>query len=98
LEGLFLETRRGLMAGKLKTQLDTLKGQRARIQARIAEIESREKRRVRKDDTRLKVIVGAACLADAGIHADTKTRLREILYRGVKAGRDREFLQLKGWV
>ena len=86
------------MAGKLKTQLDTLKGQRARIQARIAEIESREKRRVRKDDTRLKVIVGAACLADAGSHADTKTRLREILSRGVKAGRDREFLQLKGWV
>ncbi len=83
---------------KPKTTLETLRQQQAKLQARIAEIEALEKQRARKEDTRLKVIIGAACLADAAIHADTKTRLREILDRGVTAGRDREFLQRKGWL
>jgi hypothetical protein len=87
------------MAGsKPKTTLEALRGKQAKLQARIAEIEALEKQRARKDDTRLKVIVGAACLADAAIHPDTKTRLREILDRGVTAGRDREFLKRKGWL
>ena len=87
------------MAGsKPKTTLEALRGKQAKLQARIAEIEALEKQRARKDDTRLKVIVGAACLADAAIHADTKNRLREILDRGVSAGRDREFLKRKGWL
>ncbi len=89
----------GAMAGsRPKTTLEALRGKQAKLQARIAEIETLEKQRARKDDTRLKVIVGAACLADAAIHADTKTMLRKILDPGVTAGRDREFLTRKGWL
>lgn len=83
---------------KPKTKLETLKEQQARIAARIAEIEARGKAKSRKEDTRLKVLVGAACLADAAIHDETKTTVRAVLERAITAPRDREFLQAKGWL
>jgi hypothetical protein len=87
-----------MTGSKPKTTLEALRQKHAKLQARISEIEDREKQRARKEDTRLKVIVGAACLADAVLHADTKDLLRELLDRGVTAGRDREFLKRKGWL
>lgn len=79
-----------------KNKLETLQEQKAGIEARIAEIEARTKARIRKEDTRLKIIVGAACLADSSLRDETQKSLRGILEKAVKAPRDREFLKSKG--
>lgn len=81
-----------------KSKLETLKHRAAEIQARITEIERQTKAQLRKEDTRLKVIVGAACLADSIMYGETKALLRGILEKAVKAPRDREFLKSKGWL
>ena len=83
---------------KPKSKLEILKEKTAKLQARINEIEARGKAENRKRDTRLKVLVGAACLADAAIHGDTKATVRAVLERAVKAPRDREFLKAAGWL
>jgi len=83
---------------KPKSTLEALKEKRERLQARISQIEARGKAENRKRDTRLKVLVGAACLADAAIHDDTKAKVRAVLERAVKAPRDREFLKVAGWL
>jgi hypothetical protein len=81
-----------------KTRLETLREKQAQILARIAEIEAQAKAKNRKEDTRLKVIVGAACLADAALHSETRTLVRGIVHKAVTAPRDREFLSSKGWL
>ena len=83
---------------KPKTKLEALKEKQAKVAAQIAQIEARGKAEDRKRDTRLKVLVGAACLADCAIHDDTKVMLRMVLERAVKAPRDREFLKAAGWL
>ena len=85
-------------SGGKKSKIETLKEQQAKIQARIAEIERAENAKARKEDTRLKVIIGAACLADAAIHDETRNLLRGIAEKAVTAPRDREFLKSKGWL
>ena len=64
---------------KPKSTLEALKEKRERLQARISQIEARGKAENRKRDTRLKVLVGAACLADAAIHDDMKATVRAVL-------------------
>lgn len=81
-----------------RSKLETLREQQARIAARITEMERVENAKARKRDTRIKVLVGAACMADAGIHDATKGALRSILDRAVKADRDRELLKSAGWL
>ena len=83
---------------KPKSTPEVLKEKQGKLQARINQIEARGKAENRKRDTRLKVLVGAACLADAAIHDDTRNMLRGIVERAVKAPRDREFLKSKGWL
>ena len=83
---------------KPKTTLEALKVKQAKLQARINEIEARGKAENRKRDTRLKVLVGASCLADAAIHDDINATVRAVLERAVKAPRDREFLKAAGWL
>jgi hypothetical protein len=84
-------------AGK-QSKVEALRAQQAKIAARIAELEAQGKAKARKEDTRLKVVVGAACLADAAIHDETRDLVRGILEKAVKAPRDREFLKAKGWL
>lgn len=81
-----------------KTKVEILKERRNQLQARIDEIQAKGKAQARKEETRLKVIAGAACLADAALHDETKGMIRGILNRAVKAPRDREFLKSKGWL
>ena len=81
-----------------KSKLETLLEKQAQIAAQIAEAQRLENAKARKRDTRLKVIVGAACLADAAIHDDLKTTVRAVLERAVTAPRDREFLKAEGWL
>jgi len=52
----------------------------------------------RKDDTRLKVLIGAAHIADAEVHEETRSAVKQVLERAITAERDREFLKEKGWL
>lgn len=79
-------------------KLDALRKKQEAIRAQIAEIEARDKAQARKEDTRLKVIVGAAVLADVGLHPETRAGVAALLERAVTAPRDREFLKSKGWL
>ncbi len=79
-------------------RLEDLKKREAELKAKIATIEARKATEARKEDNRLKVLVGAALLADAKIHPDTVFFLRSVLPRAVITPRDREFLQAKGWL
>lgn len=79
-------------------RLEDLKKREAELKAKIATIEARKATEARKEDNRLKVLVGAALLADAKIHPDTVFFLRSVLPRAVTAPRDRDFLQAKGWL
>ena len=79
-------------------KIDALKKQQEAIRAKIAEIESRDNAQKRKEDTRLKVIVGAAVLADTALHPETRPGIMELLEKAITAPRDREFLKSKNWL
>ena len=79
-------------------RLADLKKQEQALKAKIATLEARKATEARKEENRLKVLVGAALLADAKIHPDTAALIRSVLPRAVLAVRDREFLQAKGWL
>lgn len=79
-------------------RLEDLKKREAELKAKISTLEARKAADARKEDTRLKVLIGAALLADAKIHPDTVFFLRSVLPRAVTASRDRDFLQAKGWL
>jgi len=66
------------------------------MKQQLADIEARENAQRRKEDTRLKVIVGAALLADALRHEETADCVRKVVSRAVTQPRDREFLAYKG--
>lgn len=79
-------------------RLAALKQQADQLKARIAKIEARQAAQARKEDTRLKVVVGAALLADAKLNPATADSIRSVLARAVTAQRDRVFLKAKGWL
>ncbi|MGA2902548.1 MAG: hypothetical protein ABSD98_01850 [Candidatus Korobacteraceae bacterium] len=69
----------------------------SRLNARIAEAERLEDHKQRREDTRIKILVGAAflfCASDPGIRAEIKA----VLQRGITAARDRHFLAERGWL
>ena len=79
-------------------RLEALRKQAEQLKARIAKIEAKQAAQARKEDTRLKVVVGAALLADAKLNVETLEFIRAVLPRAVPAPRDREFLKAKGWL
>ena len=79
-------------------RLADLKKQEQALKAKIATLEARKATDARKEDNRLKVLVGAALLADAKHNPDTVAFIRSVLPRAVVAQRDRDFLQAKGWL
>ena len=79
-------------------KLEALKKREAQLKAKISAIEAQAAARARKEDTRLKVLVGAALLADAKLHPATAEFIRATLARALSAQRDRDFLQAKGWI
>ena len=79
-------------------RLEALRKQAEQLKARLAKIEAKQAAQARKEDTRLKIIVGAALLADAKVNATTASLLREILPRAITAQRDRDLLTAKGWL
>ena len=74
-------------------KLEALRKKEAALKARIAAIEHKGKAQDRKDDTRFKIIVGGALLADAAIHDDTAQMIETVLARAVTLDRDREFIK-----
>jgi len=78
---------------KTAERLASLRDQQEQLEAKIAKLESRKKQQDRKDETRLKILVGAAVLADAARHSETGELLRTVLARGITADRDKEFLK-----
>ncbi len=81
-----------------KEKLEALKQRKAKIEQEIAALKSRDAAQERKEDTRLKVLIGAALLADAKINPETAALVQEVAARAITAPRDREFLQGKGWL
>jgi len=79
-------------------KLEALQKKKDALNALIAKIEADKKTKERKEDNRLKIIVGAALLADAKIHSDTALLIGTVLNRAVAAPRDREFLTTKNWI
>ena len=69
-----------------------------KVQAQIGQLEAKDKAKARREDTRLKVLIGAAHLADAPQHDETRARVRTVLDRAITAPHDREFLKEKGWL
>jgi hypothetical protein len=83
---------------KSTPQLDALRKKLESTKAKIAAIEASHKQQARKEDTRVKVLIGAAVLADVEHHEETRGAIRPILERAITAPRDREFLKQKGWL
>ncbi|MBV8892825.1 MAG: mobilization protein C [Acidobacteria bacterium] len=84
--------------GDKTAQLEALKKRLEKTRAQIMAIETRHKEQARKDDTRLKVLIGAAHIADAEVHEETQSAVKRVLERAITAPRDREFLKEKGWL
>jgi hypothetical protein len=79
-------------------RLEALEKQAEKIRQQIADIEAKQNARARKDDTREKVIVGAAILANVKINPETRAGVADVLEKAVTAPRDREFLKGRGWL
>lgn len=79
-------------------RMEALKQRKAKIEQQIAAVKARQTAQERKEETRLKILIGAAMLADAKINPETAQVMQKILTRAITAPRDREFLQAKGWL
>ena len=87
-------------------RLETLKLRKSQLEEQIKRLEAQEAGKKRKEDTRLKVLVGAAMLADldklaetdAGAVGKRKEEIRAVLNRAIQRKQDRDFLQAAGWL
>ena len=79
-------------------KLEALRKKRERIAAQIVAAEAKEKAKARKEDTRLKILVGAAIMADVSLYPETRAGVQAVLKRAITADRDVEFLKAKGWL
>lgn len=93
-----VETARKRDPFKKALKLDALRKKQDALRARIAKIEAREKEAAHKEDIRLKVIVGAAVLANVTLHPEARAGLVAVLEETVSASRDRAFLKSKNWL
>lgn len=72
--------------------LEALRQKKAAIERRIAAIKTHEKRRQRAEDTRRKIVVGAAVLAHAEHDPVFAEALRQALMKGVTREADKVLL------
>jgi hypothetical protein len=86
----------GFMAAK--SRLETLKEKKEKIEQQLKALEASAKAKERKEDTRLKVLIGAGMLADAKIDPSTAFFVKDILKKSIISERDRDFLRRKGWL
>ena len=57
------------------SKLETLKAKKEQIEARIKNLESKEKARAKKDDTRRKILIGAMVMEQMAKNADAKSKV-----------------------
>lgn len=84
-----------------ETKLDRLEAaklRRAKLDESIKRLEAREAAKSRKEDTRLKVLIGAAFLADVEKHFEQAVIIKKTLARAITRRSEREFLALMGWL
>lgn len=79
-------------------RIEALKQKKAKIEKELAAIEARERAKARKEETRLKILIGGGIMADAKIHPQIIEIVQEILTRATTAERDRELLKANGWL
>ena len=77
-------------------KLSALRNKEAAIQKQIKALEARKSAEERKADTRAKIIVGGAILANMKLHPETRAGVVAILQKAVTAPRDRELLASRG--
>ena len=81
-----------------ENKLETLRKRQEEIRAKIAEEETKRRKREEKEETRLKLLVGSAVLADIEKTPETKAALLPVVDRAITAPKDRDFLKSKGWL
>ena len=74
--------------------LQALKEKRAKIDAQIASLKSREKLKQRKDDTRRKVLIGASIMKEIEEGRFSEHQLDEIIERNLIRPNDRKLFNL----
>lgn len=79
-------------------KLAALRKRKAELNARIAEAKAVEEDKARKEDTRVKVLISSAFVADTVKNPETRAEVVAVLERAIVAPKDREFLKSKGWL
>ena len=74
------------------SKLEKLKQRKAKIDAEIAREQKAERERQRSKDTRRKILVGAAILAEIESEPSLRGVVQDILKRRLTQDRDRELL------
>jgi hypothetical protein len=82
------------MSKKLNERVAALRKRRAEIDARLSQLEAREKAKERKRDTRRKVIAGAYALEHCEFDPDFKATLEGLLNSYLEKPGDRELFDL----
>lgn len=77
-------------------RLTKLQQQHAKIAAQIADIERRKKAESRKEETRLKIVVGASILSDMKAGKTAPALVRDVLNRALTTDRDKELVKKAG--
>ena len=74
------------------SRIEKLKQRKAKLEAEIARAEATEKKAARAKDTRRKILIGAALLAEIEQEPSLRGVLQDILKRRLTQDRDRELL------
>jgi large subunit ribosomal protein L7/L12 len=77
------------MSETATSKLEKLKQRKAKLDAEIAQAEKAERERQRSQETRRKILVGAAVLAEIEAEPSLKGVLQDILQRRLTQDRDR---------
>jgi septal ring factor EnvC (AmiA/AmiB activator) len=80
------------MSETVTSKLEKLKQRKAKLEAEIAKAETANRKAARAKETRRKILVGAAILAEIEAEPSLKGVLQDILKRRLTQDRDRELL------
>ena len=79
-------------------KIGRLKAKKEEIEKRLSKLEAQEKNKTRKEETRLKILIGAAILVNIKTRPEFQSQIQKLLDRAITAKRDRDFLQERGWL
>ena len=82
------------MSAELDQKLDRLRQQKAQIDKRISRLAAQKAAKIRKTETRRKIIAGALALAHAEFDAGFKSALMSLLDRQIKKPDERALFGL----